>query len=213
MGLDRLRKLNRYPMQVLAVISEKSMIPLCEKYGVKWCFHENQPLGAKKNFGLQEALKLEFDFLIEIGSDDLLKDEYFDCIKFDRDIMTPADLVLINTPDGRCKRLVYNQARFAAGRAMSRRAIESVNGGLWSSKLTHGLDNNSNFVLGKKGFFERRISWSEPVVIDLKSEENIWSFDPLPGSSYELTEAMKGLSEEEINAIACLRVSESSTAE
>jgi hypothetical protein len=75
MGLNRLKKSGKFEVQFLAVISEESMIPLCEKYGVEWVMHENLPLGRKKNFGLREALKRDFDYLVELGSDDLIKDE------------------------------------------------------------------------------------------------------------------------------------------
>jgi hypothetical protein len=205
MGLNRLKGLNRYPIEVLAVISEESMIPLCERYGVKWCFHENDYLGAKKNFGLQEALKMDFDFLIEIGSDDLIKNEYLDCIKFDRDVLVPAELALLNTEDGRSKRLTFRHARFGAGRAISRRAIEAVKGKLWKDDLSRGLDNYSIHILSKNGFFERRISWSSPLVIDLKSKDNIWSFDVFPGIECASDEVMAGLSKEETNAIKALQ--------
>src|SRR6478752_4031551 len=76
MGIDRLRKTGLFPIEAFAVISEESMIPLCEKYNIDYCFYKNEPLGEKKNFGLTEAYKKEWDYLVEIGSDDLLKNEY-----------------------------------------------------------------------------------------------------------------------------------------
>src|SRR5688572_7778218 len=75
MGINRLRKSGLFPIEAFAVISEESMIPLCEKYDVQYCFYKNQPLGEKKNYGLSQAMKKDFDYLIEIGSDDLLKTE------------------------------------------------------------------------------------------------------------------------------------------
>ncbi|MDE1971409.1 MAG: hypothetical protein KGI50_07590, partial [Patescibacteria group bacterium] len=65
----------------LAVISEKSMIPLCKTYGIDFVEHENEPLGKKKNFGLDEAMKREWDYLIELGSDDLILNDIFDLYK------------------------------------------------------------------------------------------------------------------------------------
>src|SRR5690348_6599448 len=77
-GLNRLKTHPCFDIDILAVISEESMIPLCEKYGVKWVMSENRPLGRKKNNGLQEARKFEFDYLMEIGSDDLVLNELLD---------------------------------------------------------------------------------------------------------------------------------------
>lgn len=74
MGIDRLRGEEGFKIEALAVISENSMIPLCEKYGVHYVMAENKPVGRKKNIGLQEAKKFDFDYLMELGSDDLVLD-------------------------------------------------------------------------------------------------------------------------------------------
>ena len=76
MGLQRLMK--HYPNSfAFAVISEKSMIPLCQKYDIEYCEHENLPLGRKKNYGMNQILKKKFDYLIELGSDDLIFNDVF----------------------------------------------------------------------------------------------------------------------------------------
>lgn len=36
------------PIEALAVISEETMIPLCEKYGIRWVFYKNEPVGERK---------------------------------------------------------------------------------------------------------------------------------------------------------------------
>jgi hypothetical protein len=211
MGIDRLRKQGKHEVDALAIISEDEMITLCEKYGVRWAMHENLPLGRKKNFGLHEAMKLDFDYLVEIGSDDLLKDEYLD-IPFDRDVITLNELAIVNTHTKQCRKLTARDARFGAGRAMSRRAIDAMlKAGLWDDKQNVGLDNRSTFALAKAGFFEKRHSFPEPVVLDLKSDVNIWSFSSLTdrGIEYRYDKALKGLSEQEINAIKCLVQKES----
>lgn len=203
LGLNRLRKQPDYDINVLAVISEESMIPLCEKYDVEWCMHENQPLGAKKNFGLAQAMmKKDFDYMVEIGSDDLLKNEFLNLYPWDKDVFALSDFIIMNTEDGECRRLTKRDAYYGTGRAISRKALEKT-GNLWVDKLNMGLDNASTVALAKKGFGERRISTAEPVVIDLKSEVNIWPFEK-KGIEYPLEEALKGLSEEEVNAIKCL---------
>src|SRR5688572_14122986 len=76
MGIKRLQNYSlSFHVAPFAVISEESMIPLCERYGVEWCMHENLPLGAKKNFGLSQLRDKDFDFMMEIGSDDLILGE------------------------------------------------------------------------------------------------------------------------------------------
>jgi hypothetical protein len=212
MGLNRLKKLGRFHVEHFAVISEKSMIPLCEKYGIDWCMHENLPLGAKKNYGLTQAMKKDFDYLIEIGSDDILKNEFLDLYKYDCDVLALADFIMMNTVDGECRRLTKRHAYYGVGRAISKRALSSLLSHgmyqLWNDRINHGLDNQSTFFLAKRGFLEKRISSPEPVAIDLKSSVNIWPFQKI-GIEYPTEKALEGLSEEEVRAIKSLACVES----
>lgn len=205
MGLNRLRKISGFDINVLAVISEKSMVPLCEKYSVNWVMHENKPLGRKKNFGLKHALKFDWEYLIEIGSDDLLKNEVLDLYKpyFGKNsIIGLLNLCFINSETLECKH--YNaRSGFGLGRAIHRRVIEKM-GVLWKDHLNQGLDNSATFAMARHGFGEKRIRTEKPLGIDIKSEVNIWKFSCFQGVEYPLEKALQGLSEEEINAIRCL---------
>lgn len=203
MGLKRLQKVPGFSIDPFAVISEPDMIPLCEKYGVSWCMTQNFPLGAKKNYGLSQAMKKDFDYLIEIGSDDIFKNEFLNLYTWDKDVFALSDFILMNTVDLECRRIAKHHAYFGSGRAISKNALIKT-GNLWADKLNKGLDNNSTVALAKKGFGERRISSVEPVGIDLKSEVNIWPFEK-KGAEYPLEKALSGLSEEEVNAIKCYR--------
>lgn len=202
MGINRLKKVPGFNIEAFAVISEESMIQLCEKYGVDWCITKNSPLGAKKNYGLSQAMRKEFEFLVEIGSDDILKDDFLFNYAWDRDVMALWDFAVLNTKDGKCKRLSKHHAWYGAGRAISKQALEKV-GSLWKDKLDKGLDNNSTHNLLKKGFMEKRVPMPEPVTIGLKSDVNLWPFED-KGSDYDLEKALNGLSDEEVNAIQCL---------
>lgn len=157
-GINRLR--SRLPLEALCVISEHSMIALCERYGIRWTFFENNPLGAKKNHGLNEAMKLDWDYLIEIGSDDLLKNEVIDLYQpyFGRaEYFGMKKLVYLDTTTGACR--YYNSDTiFGLGRCMSRAMLERV---------CHGVDIEAKedlFVVGrstpkgKRGFFPVKLA-------------------------------------------------------
>jgi hypothetical protein len=202
MGLKRLQKVSGFDIQLFAVISEESMIPLCEKYGVDWCFHENLPLGRKKNFGLAQAMRKDFEYLVEIGSDDILKDEFLDIYPWDRDVMALFDFVHLNTEDGECRRITKHYAYYGAGRAISRSALDKI-GSPWSDDLNRGLDMKFLQMMNKNKIVEKRYQGYEPVLVGLKSELNIWPYQRV-GVDYSLQAALKGLSEEEVNAIKCL---------
>lgn len=203
MGIQRLQKVPGFQISAFAVISEVEMIPLCERYGVEWCMAANHPLGAKKNYGVKEALRKDFEYLIEIGSDDLLKDEILQAYKWDAPVLGLMDFALINTHKGYCKKVTSSIPKFGAGRAIKRFVIESMK--LWDDNKIRGMDNNSSINLAVNGFMMRGVRCEDPVAIALKSELNLWGYSAMPGSKYPLEKALEGLSIEEVTAIKSLQ--------
>lgn len=202
MGINRLKKVPGFEVRGFAVVSEEDMIPLCEKHGIDWCITKNHPLGAKKNYGVKYALKYDFNYLIEIGSDDLLKDEVLTAYKWDFPVIGLMDFALINTEDGSCKSLKTNIPKYGAGRAIQRYVCESFS--LWEDGRSRGMDNSSCRILAENRIMQKGVKSDEPLVVGLKSAENLWSYKGLPGKQYPLEKALSGLSEEEINAIQSL---------
>lgn len=160
MGLNRLRKNSRLPVEAFAVISEESMIPLCEKYGIKYTFYKNEPLGEKKNHGLNEAMKLDWDYLIEIGSDDLLKDELL--VKYEPlmgkyDYFGTKDSVIINSKDGRCRRL-QSDTVYGLGRCISRNVLKSACYGVDVLAKEDIIQRGRTTGKDQKGFFKVEVA-------------------------------------------------------
>ena len=154
-GLNRLIKNSRYPIEAFAVISEESMIPLCDKYNIKWTFYKNEPVGEKKNHGLNEAMKLEWDYLLEIGSDDLVKDELIELYapNFGKyDLFGTKDAIIINSEDGMCRRL-NSDTTYGLGRCMSRKAVECAYG-VDILALEHIMAIGRTTAEGERGFFK-----------------------------------------------------------
>ncbi len=253
MGLQRLMK--HCGGSAFAVISEKSMIPLCKKYGIDFCEHDNQPLGLKKNFGLNEVMKNKFDYLIELGSDNLILNEMIDRYKplmqSGEDFFGSTKLLFIDSVTGQTRsyEAVENQYGFGfgLGRCMSRRLLESVSakvkmqvhetcfnavtediwyGGsigwaseamaknlenaklvtiedsnltykLWTDKAERCLDNDSNARIMAHGFKYKVVETPEPLMADIKSDENIWGFNPELGDAADLENFLNKLSKQE----------------
>ena len=151
MGLNRLKKAG-FPVDFLAVISEDSMKPLCKKYGVEYVEHENLPVGRKKNFGLTQAFKRKWDYLVEIGSDDVLKNETFERYTNERkDWMSIGNICLINSVDGDCKKL-KSSVSYGVGRCLSRDTLEFARGYEVFAK-DHIMSPGRTTGRGEKGFF------------------------------------------------------------
>jgi len=254
MGIDRLRKSGLYPIDTMCVISEKSMIPLCKKYNIDFVIHKNEPLGEKKNVGLNYAMLKSWDHLLEIGSDDILKTEILEAYRpyFEKgvELFGIKDLVFMNSENGECRRYKTNTV-FGAGRVMKRSTIEQIAYGvdiiakegiicvggttgegmpgflkydqakeleglgrveitgqprykIWKDDIMKGLDNSSTFLFHKNLIGHKAVDTKEPLVIDIKSETNIWKFESEVGERYSLEKVMEGLSEDEKSALAIL---------
>ena len=155
MGLERLRNNSPLPIEAFAVISEETMIPLCNKYGIKWTMHPNEPVGNKKNHGLTEAMKLDWDYLLEIGSDDLVKDELIELYKpllGKAPMFGTKDAVIINSVDGQCRRL-RSDTVYGLGRCISRDVFEKHCYGVDVIAKTDIVCRGRSVGNGKKGFF------------------------------------------------------------
>lgn len=202
MGINRLRE--SFDIDAFAVISEEEMKPLCDKYNVKYCMYKNHPLGEKKNYGIGQSLQLEWDYLIEIGSDDLVKD---DLIKSympffgHRPTIGASEFIHLNSKTGECRS--FKSMIHGAATAISRQTVERFKK-LWDDSRSIGLDKNVTNLLVTNGVMGKRVT-GEPKVIDIKSDVNIWKFNKR-GVKYPFDQAMKGLSEQEITAIKRLNV-------
>jgi hypothetical protein len=238
-GLDRLR-LHRDNIDVLVVLSEDDYKSRCNNHGIDYTFFENQPLGAKKNHGLKIALERDWDYLIELNSDDVIKNELLDVY----DSLTDDYLALRNFCFLDSKTLslkqVESKTAFGIARRYSRKAVESckvmkvkvkkscISGGgaliegtekdvkpyiakdlqkagyaeilnegikLWNDEASAGMDNFSNIRLNENGYKCRQVFTDDPLAVDIKSDVNIWKFNPEAGTDYNLKDFANGLPE------------------
>ena len=78
-GIERLKKdhpdIDFIPFAVYSNLSEKNLL---DRYGVRSLKHDNGYLGRKKNAGLKALMQLDWDYMMEIGSDDLINSKLID---------------------------------------------------------------------------------------------------------------------------------------
>lgn len=228
-GLERLKKehedIELMPFAVYSAPKEGRML---KKYGVRSFQFDNEYVGRKKNAGLRELMKLDWDYMLELGSDDLVHPgllwmyrPYFqqgvNCFGINScwfvDVETKR--VALWKHDyaigaGRCiKRSVFDgfgerwRVRYKHSTVMDNEkygkgkevvyirpvAEKLVDGGLcefvkdesdpfllWTDTKNIALDGDSEHRLGMNGFSVKVID-SPPLVLDIKSGENIHSFD------------------------------------
>jgi hypothetical protein len=75
---ERVKKL---PVEPICIYSEDESKELCREFGFESYFFENDPLGRKLNFGVERALESQWDYMMQIGSDDLVKEELIESYK------------------------------------------------------------------------------------------------------------------------------------
>ena len=132
-GIARLRAYDpqRFQVEALAVISEPSMRALCKQYNIHYIEHENLPLGKKKNAGLHAAFQHQWDYLIELGSDDLISNQllevYEPLMKKAVPHISLNQLVFVDSETGQG---IYfkSDGCFGLGRAFSREMLQQVCG-------------------------------------------------------------------------------------
>lgn len=203
-GIDRVR--SNFDVDVLCVVSPEDRTEnrdILDAYGIKYVEFTNEYLGAKKNFGLRKCFELDWDYLMELNSDNVIKNELMQSYQDrDGDFLGCGHFAFFDTTTGRCKSYKYRseytyRTCFGIARRYSRKALENVV--LWPKTAQKGMDNHSEYVLAQKGIKPEIVMFHNPVAYDIKSEVNIWNFDSVRG--HECDPDFSGLNNEEIELI------------
>ena len=143
----------------------------------------NHSLGQKLNFGIEKINELEYDFIMNLGSDDLL---HSDLLKLYEPYLNSAIIgidscVFCQDSKNILNLKYYNKDRaVGAGRLISKKVIDTIlnaNDTLYSKHLSRGLDADSAMKMQNYGFSELVLSTDKPLIIDIKSDVNINSFE------------------------------------
>lgn len=118
-----------------AVCSTDEDAAVLKEYGIDYAMYSNEYLGAKKNHGLSEALKkYPFDYLLEIGSDDIVAPALLDLYEpyFHKGIkiISVDTCYFINTENADVANWVTDYI-LGAGRAIHRSVLELM----WKTKI------------------------------------------------------------------------------
>jgi hypothetical protein len=126
LGIQRLKK--SFDVDVLCVLSpedDSENKVLLDEYDIQYILHRNK-LGEKKNEGLQHALKLDFDYLLEMNSDDIIADElletYKDLMRKGENFIGIRNFVFYNSETGKSKQC-KSTTLFGIGRAYKKEAL------------------------------------------------------------------------------------------
>lgn len=133
LGILRLKK--KFNIDVMCVLSGEDYThghqlnhELMKKYGIDYVEYKNK-LGAKKNYGLNCLMKKDFDYLMEMNSDDIILDEllevYKDLMEKGEPFIGIGNFVFYNSEDGNAKEC-KSTTLFGIGRAYKKDAIKKA---------------------------------------------------------------------------------------
>lgn len=131
-GIRQLAKHNPEEIKVIpfAVCSSADDMEILERNDIYTVYHPNDYLGAKKNFGLWEAIKkVDFDYMFEIGSDDVISpkllDIYLPMMKEGADYMSIDTFYMVDTISHKTA-CVKSDLIIGAGRCIRRDILERM---------------------------------------------------------------------------------------
>ena len=201
---DNLKELQKdYNIEVLCIVSEQWAKIMAFEYGFKYVNASNECLGTKMNIGVERAKTLEFDYLMNLGSDDIITKDLFKAYEdyFNKGvgIFGGTKATFIDSESKEVKRFDYG-VLIGAGRCIRKDILlEYTKDGMYD-KIQRCLDMNSMKRFISVSNTEVQIPFT--AIYDIKSDNNIWKFNELPkGESLGFSEAVKGLNTKQIDTI------------
>lgn len=206
-GIHRIKKTfaeNGVEADVFVTVSEDYHAKLAEENGFKWHMTDNNPVGQKHHNGLQAALRYSWDYIMQMGSDDIISDRYInECCKLlneNYEIIGSNYYYFYNLHTGEDVKIkMKGHAPGGAGRFVKRSIINLAFdqlGFFWQRQKNRGLDGSSLMAMYKsKARYNRRknavkedlkiktIHFEEPEIVDIKSEDSMNSYNAMMLSS------------------------------
>lgn len=159
----------------------KAISASCLKYEIVQA--SNDQLGDKHNKGVLAALKHNPDYIMNIGSDDLIHytiwDLYLPYMVEKYHLIGMRNLCFYESPDNAVSftySMVYNMV-IGAGRLIKASCISEIidqHGCFYSPEINRGLDTNSQYKLSMMGISPIILESGDlPMIVDIKTKENL----------------------------------------
>lgn len=161
-----------------------------------WVQCGNDGIGRKMNTGLQFASMFAWDWLITVGSDDIMRPEIFASANYMAaegfKFFGTNDCILYDWNTGNAKRHNSGAQVIGAGRFVHRSLAEQCEYKLWPDEAMSGLDGQSEARIERvTGEYIQHMPTAHPFIVDIKSEVNIHSYEDIPGSQVSRQRLLK----------------------
>lgn len=180
--MNRLIAESKHEIKVSCVLSEPEFIPLCESFGFNWVYEENNPLGNKINTGIRSTLKYQYDYLMMMNSDDIVKAElidryyepFFESLNPYFGIRT---VTYVNFRTHEAREIRYEFSVLGIAKMVHRSVVDRLNGHLYPAHLNKGLDDQMMDRMIAIKVSPTFVDYEGMLAMDFKSETNIWKWE------------------------------------
>lgn len=172
-----------------------------KKYGIHFFIHyaddyQAMPLGAKLNTTLERWKLTVWDYVMVLGSDDLIRPQAFGYIATAIDeglkFFGFNQCVVYDRINERAKLWKSGVMTVGAGRCIHRSIVEQCNWKLWDSKKENGIDASQDSIIQlRAGEVCHIIPTLKPVLCDIKDGLNLNSFDEVEGGELPVKGVLK----------------------
>jgi len=198
-GVERLQAYNpdKYDIDCLVVYSDDLDGLLAKTYDFHTVHAPNLPLGRKFNIGLESAMGMEFDYLMQLGSDDLLSnnalDLYYPELEKGTELIGIKDLAFVDSTTKQAKYFEYTKI-IGGGRCIKKSVIEDC-----ATKIAYRAKCSfSSPVFGAHGkgaivYLPVRLPATDRLFerIDEPEKFELWADDINSGLDYNSERTMK----------------------
>lgn len=182
----------KHAIDVLCVVSESEYIPVCEQYGFRWTYWENNPVGAKINKGIARALELkDWDYLMMMNSDNVIRkeliDEYYKpCFDNQTKFFGVNKVTYVNFYTNEAREVDYGTSVLGIAKCIRRDVVEQMKGQLYPPHLNRCLDDNMLDRLVEQRAFPKIVNYEGQLAVDFKSEVNIHPWEKFANKGKEV---------------------------
>lgn len=164
-----------------------------------WVQAENKPLGKKFNTVLRAAKKCNPDYVFITGDDDIYNDrfwkQYQEAANQGFHFIGLLDAFLVDVETASAKYFPgYSRERkgetLGAGRMIHKHLLDIFDWELWENGINSGLDASMTKTLSHLNYMSLAIQGlsQNVIMVDLKSDVNIWSYNNWYGLTRNLEE-------------------------
>jgi len=181
-GIERLRK--NFNIKVLSIISDDSNKTLAEKHSDFIVETENKPLGKKLNTGLKKVLELDFDFMVQLGSDNLITDRLMSVYEFyfnsGCQLFGAANTILFDSVSKQVQTFDFGNVWSASSKSLLNKVCNTK-----KLQMLHSL-SGANFNYGKGAFVNLPEQTADNYVARglatyILSEQKLWDDEKMQG--------------------------------